>query len=139
MKFVCQSSNLLHEIELANNFSSSKNSLSIASNVLLETANDKLTIKATDQRLGFTTSINAMTVISGSTTVFCEKLTQLLKNIPDTEIEIDEMTQDTSLQVYIWKRKEMILFLSLQMEREWLMYAGILNRKSLIFLLQSYL
>ena len=50
MKFVCQSSNLLHEIELANNFSSSKNSLSIASNVLLETANDKLTIKATDSR-----------------------------------------------------------------------------------------
>ena len=90
MKFVCQSSNLLHEIELANNFSSSKNSLSIASNVLLETANDKLTIKATDQRLGFTTSINAMTVIPGSTTVFCEKLTQLLKNIPDTEIEIDD-------------------------------------------------
>lgn len=90
MKFVCQSSNLLHEIELANNFSSSKNSLSIASNVLLETSNDKLTIKATDQRLGFTTSINAMTVIPGSTTVFCEKLTQLLKNIPDTEIEIDD-------------------------------------------------
>ena len=90
MKFVCQSSNLLHEIELANNFSSSKNSLSIASNVLLETANDKLTIKATDQRLGFTTSINAMTVIPGSTTVFCEKLTQLLKNIPDTEIAIDD-------------------------------------------------
>ena len=98
MKFVCQSSSLLREIELANNFSSSKNSLSISSNVLLEISNDTLKIKATDQKLGFSSSISAMTVVPGSTTVFCEKLSQLLKNIPDTEIEIDDSNGNLTIK-----------------------------------------
>ena len=90
VKFICQSSVLRSEIELANSFSSSKNSLSISSNVLLEAGNDALSIKATDQKMGFSSAISVSVQIPGETTVYCEKLSQLLKNIPDTEIEVSE-------------------------------------------------
>ena len=90
MKFKCQASALRSEIELANSFTSSKNSLSIASNVLLEAANDSLTIKATDQKMGFSSIIPISVAIPGETTIYCDKLSQLLKNIPDTEIEVSD-------------------------------------------------
>ena len=90
MKFICQSSVLRAEIELANSFSSSRNSLSISSNVLLEANGSLLTIKATDQKIGFSSSIPVSISVPGSTTVYCEKLSQLLKNIPDTEIDVSE-------------------------------------------------
>ena len=90
MKFICQSSVLRSEIELANSFSSSKNSLSISSNVLLEAGNDALSIKATDQKMGFSSAISVSVQVPGETTVYCEKLSQLLKNIPDTEIEVSD-------------------------------------------------
>lgn len=90
MKFVCQSSVLRAEIELANSFASSKNSLSISSNVLLEANNDALTIKASDQKMGFSSIVPVSIMVPGATTVYCEKLSQLLKNIPETEIEVSE-------------------------------------------------
>lgn len=90
MKFTCPGNVLKQEIEYANSFSSSKNSLSIASNVLLEASNDMLTIKASDQNFGFTSSIPVSVIIPGATTVFCEKFLALLKNIPDVDIEITE-------------------------------------------------
>ncbi len=90
MKFICQTSVLRSEIELANSFTSSKNSLSIVSNVLLEASNDSLSIKATDQKMGFTSIISVSVITPGVTTVYCDKLSQLLKNIPDTEIEVTE-------------------------------------------------
>ncbi len=90
MKFICRASLLREEIELANSFSSSRNSLSILSNVLLDASNDTLTIKATDQNTGFTSQISVSVIVPGRTTVFCEKLSQLLKNIPDEEIQVEE-------------------------------------------------
>ena len=90
MKFLCQSSVLRAEIEIANSFSSSKNSLSIFSNVLLEATNDALKVKATDQNMGFSSTVPISVLVPGSTTVYCDKLSQLLKNIPDTEIEVSE-------------------------------------------------
>ena len=90
MKFRCSGNALRQEIDYANNFSSSKNSLSIISNVLLEASNDMLTIKASDNNMGFTSSIPVSVTIPGSTTVFCEKLSAVLKNIPDVDLEITE-------------------------------------------------
>ena len=90
MKFRCSGNALRQEIDYANNFSSSKNSLSIISNVLLEASNGMLTIKASDNNMGFTSSIPVSVTIPGSTTVFCEKLSAVLKNIPDVDLEITE-------------------------------------------------
>lgn len=90
MKFKCSGKVLRQEIEYANNFSSSKNSLSIISNVLLEASNDILTIKASDNNVGFKSSIPVSVIVPGSTTVFCEKLSAVLKNIPDVDLDITE-------------------------------------------------
>ena len=58
MKFTCEKNNLTKEISIAQEIISSKNALSILSNVLLEEPdNNTLTIKATDLKVGFETSI----------------------------------------------------------------------------------
>ena len=90
MKFTCLCSALKQEIEYASSFAGKRNSLSISSNVYLSTANDELVIKAMDQNLGFSSTIEVNTVVSGATTVFCEKLSAVLKNIPDVDLEITE-------------------------------------------------
>lgn len=90
MKFTCQCSLLRQEIEYASNFASKKNSLSISSNVLLEVSNELLTIKAYDQQMGFISSIPVSVSVPGSTTVFCEKLNNVLKSTEDVDIEVFE-------------------------------------------------
>ncbi len=91
MKFICPKNNLLKEIVLALDFTSQRNSLSIVSNVLLQTSDNKLVIKATDQKIGFTTSIDVETVESGTTTVFCDKFLGILRALPDEEIIFEEI------------------------------------------------
>ena len=90
MKFTCLSTILKQEIEYANIFSGQKNSLSIMSNVFLEASNDTLNVRTTDQKMGFSSSIGVNVILPGSTTVFCEKLLAVLKNPPETEIEISD-------------------------------------------------
>ncbi len=91
MKFICPKNNLLKEIVLALDFTSQRNTLTIVSNVLLETADNKLVIKATDQKIGFTTNIEVETIESGSTTVFCDKFLGILRALPDEDIIFEEI------------------------------------------------
>ena len=90
MKFICPCQNIRQEIEYALSFSTQKNSLSISSNVLLENSGDSLTIKATDGKMSYVSSISVNTIIPGSTAVFCDKLVAVLKNMPDEDIEFSE-------------------------------------------------
>lgn len=90
MKFICQLEDLKNEIETAIGFSAQKNSLAITSNVLLDNENDILTIKTTDTKAGFVSQISVQTLIPGSTTVFCDKLSAILKTFSSGEIEISE-------------------------------------------------
>jgi DNA polymerase-3 subunit beta len=90
MKFACQRNTLLKEIVLALDFTSQRNTLSIVSNVLLETRANKLIIKATDQKVGFTTEIPVETIEEGSTTVFCDKFLGILRALPEETIIFEE-------------------------------------------------
>ena len=90
MKFICSCDSIKQEIEYALNFSSQRNSLAITSHVLLENNNDMLTIKATDQKMGFVSSIPVQTIVPGKTTVFCDKLLAILKTLPSSDIEFSE-------------------------------------------------
>lgn len=90
MKFTAAKSSLIKEITIAQDIISSRNALSILSNVLLETNNNVLTIKATDVNVGFTTQLPVETVVPGSTTIFCDKLLGILRSLPDGEIEIEQ-------------------------------------------------
>lgn len=90
MKFSCERNVLLTQISFAQEIISTKNAISILSNVLLEAAGDTLTIKATDIKVAFTTSIKVDVSEGGSLTVFCDKLLSILGSIPEGAIEIEE-------------------------------------------------
>ena len=89
MKFTCEKSVLIKEISIAQEIISSKNAISILSNVYLEAENDTLLIKATDIKVNFETRVPVTVVDPGSTTVFCEKFLGILNSIPDGEMEFD--------------------------------------------------
>ncbi|MDD3902240.1 MAG: DNA polymerase III subunit beta [Sphaerochaeta sp.] len=87
MKFVCSKESILNEIIYSMDFTSQRNSLSVTSNVYLETSNDRLIIRATDQKLGFNTEIAVQTLEEGSTTVFCERFLNILRSLPEADIQ----------------------------------------------------
>ncbi|AEC01244.1 DNA polymerase III subunit beta [Parasphaerochaeta coccoides] len=93
MKFVCQKATIFKEISLALDFTSQRNSLSIVSNVLLETKENLLVIKATDQKVGFHSQIPVETLEEGSTTVFCDKFLGILRSLPETDILFEEKNE----------------------------------------------
>jgi DNA polymerase III subunit beta len=95
MKFICDKNTLAREIAVAQEIISSRNVLSILSNVLLEADNNTLTIKATDLKVGFETHIPVDVSESGSTTVFCDKFLGILRSLPDGEVEFEQ--QDSRL------------------------------------------
>ena len=90
MKFICERSILLKEISIAQEIISSKNVISILSNVYLEAKNDNLIIKATDLKVNFETKIPVTVKIEGTTTVFGEKFLGILNSIPDGELEFEK-------------------------------------------------
>lgn len=90
MKFTCSKQAILQEISIAHDIISSRNTLSILSNVLLETSNNTLTIKATDLNVSFQTHIPVETAQPGSITLFCEKLLGILRSLPEGEVELDQ-------------------------------------------------
>ncbi len=98
MHFSCEKEIILKEISIAQEIISSRSSLSILSNVMLELKDDSLKIKATDLKVSFETDILVETKTPGSTTVFCDKLLGILKSLPDGEVEFEAQT-DTMLYI----------------------------------------
>lgn len=90
MQFVCDKNTILREISIAQEIISTRNALSILSNVLLELSEDALTIKATDLKVSFETVIPVQVMTTGSTTVFCDKFSSILRSLPDGEIEFEQ-------------------------------------------------
>ncbi|MDT4762453.1 DNA polymerase III subunit beta [Sphaerochaeta sp. PS] len=87
MKFVCSKDSILNEIIYSMDFTSQRNSLSVTSNVYLETFDDRLVIRATDQKVGFSTEIAVQTLEKGKTMVYCDKFLNILRSLPDSEIQ----------------------------------------------------
>lgn len=97
MKFVCDKSSLLREVSIAQEIISSRNTLSILSNVLLAANESSLVIKATDTKVGFETQIPVEVQTPGDTTVFCDKLLGILRSLPEGEVEFE--LQDQRLDI----------------------------------------
>lgn len=89
MKFTCDKNSIQREITIAQEIISSRNAISILSNVLLEADDNTLVIKATDLKVGFKTSIPVEVVRPGSTTIFCDKFLGILRSLPDGDIEFE--------------------------------------------------
>ena len=58
MKFTCDKHTILDEISIAQEIISSRNALSVLSNVFLEVNNNTLLIKATDLKVSFESKIS---------------------------------------------------------------------------------
>jgi DNA polymerase-3 subunit beta len=90
MKFTCERSILLKEVSIAQEIISSKNAISILSNIYLEAQDNSLIIKATDIKVNFETRIPIEVKEKGSTTVFGEKFLSILSSIPEGEFEFEQ-------------------------------------------------
>jgi len=93
MKFTCEKNVLLQEISVAQEIISSKNALSILSNVLLIAETSTLIIKATDLKVSFETRVPISAEVPGSTTVFCDKFLGILRSLPEGEVEFEQDDQ----------------------------------------------
>lgn len=87
MKFTINKSVLLREITIAQEIIQAKNALSIISNVLLQVEDGKLYIKATDLKTNYQTSVSCQMIEPGTSAVFCDKLLNVVRNMPESEIE----------------------------------------------------
>jgi DNA polymerase-3 subunit beta len=90
MKLICSRDVILKEIGIAQEVISSKNSLSILSNVLLIASKDGLTLQATDLKVGFQTRVAVDVVQEGTTTAFCDKLLNILRSLPEGDVELEQ-------------------------------------------------
>ena len=94
MKFSCEKDNILKEMSIAQEIISSRNPISILSNVLLETRENSLLIRATDLKVWFETTIPVEVHDPGKTTTFCDRLSGILRTLPNGEIEFLELVDD---------------------------------------------
>ena len=83
MKIQCDKNILVREISIAQEVISTRNTMSILSNALLEAENDKLRIKATDLKVGFESEIPVTVTAPGSTSVYCDKFLGIIRSLPD--------------------------------------------------------
>ncbi len=90
MKFTCDRSVLLKEINIAQEIISSKSTISILSNIYLEAENNTLFIKATDVKVNFETQVPVSVLEGGSTTVYGDKFLGILSSIPDGDLEFEQ-------------------------------------------------
>lgn len=90
MKFTCEKNSIQKEISVAQEIISTRNALSILSNVLLVAEDNAITIKATDLKVGFETRIPADIAEEGNTTVFCDKFLGILRSLPEGDIEFEQ-------------------------------------------------
>lgn len=95
MKFTVDREVVIKEIQVAQDIIASKSNMSILSNVLLHVEDNSLTIRATDLKVSFETTIPVSMAEPGTTTVFCDKLLGILRSLPSGEIEFEQNSETT--------------------------------------------
>ncbi|MFI3256722.1 MAG: DNA polymerase III subunit beta [Spirochaetales bacterium] len=98
MKFTFDRDAMLKEIGIAQEIISTKNALSILSNVLLSAEQNTLTIKATDLKVNFETKIPVEVQEGGTTTIFCDKFINILNSLPLGDVEFTKKDIDVVIK-----------------------------------------
>lgn len=104
MKFTTEKDSLIKEITTAHEIISSRNALSILSNVLLDARDNTLVIRATDLKVSFETSIPVEVSTPGTTTIFCDKFLSVLRSLPAGEVEFEEDDENTFIIRPLFKK-----------------------------------
>jgi DNA polymerase-3 subunit beta len=94
---------LQKEIAVAQEIISSKNVVSILSNIYLKAENDTLIIKATDNKVNFETQIPVTVLEEGSTTVFGDKFLGILNSSPEGELSFEQKESKLTIKSGIKK------------------------------------
>lgn len=98
MKFIFDRDTMIKEISIAQEIISTKNTGSILSNILIIASDNKLTIKATDIKVNFETSVPVQIVEEGMTTIYCDKFMGILNSLPSGEIEFNQEKSENDEQ-----------------------------------------
>lgn len=95
MKFTVEREQIIREIQVAQEIIASRSNMSILSNVLLHAQDGELTIRATDLKVSFETTIPVTVMEPGITTIFCDKLLAILRLLPAGDITFEQNPQST--------------------------------------------
>ncbi len=88
MEFTVSKSDLVRELSLSQGVVEKKTTIPILSNVLLEAADDRLTLTATDLELGIRCSCPARVKKEGSGTVPARKLLDYMRLLPEGDVNM---------------------------------------------------
>src|SRR3990167_1435844 len=89
MKIKVLKENLLKNIQTVQNIISTKATLPILSNILLETKKDSLRLYATDLDIGISCGIPVESIEEGAITIPAKRFSDIVKELPDGEIIIN--------------------------------------------------
>jgi len=95
MQIVCSKSELLKGIQIVQSAVSSKSTLPVLSNILIETRANQLKLAATDLEVGVRCLIKAEIVKEGALTVPAKTFSDFVKTLPDSQ-EIKIVMQDAT-------------------------------------------
>ncbi len=98
MKFTTSREALLKVITIAQDVITNKSPVSILSNVLLQTAENKVIVKATNSTVNLITSFGAEIEEEGELTLFCDKLLTIINSLPMGDVEILTKENDVIVQ-----------------------------------------
>lgn len=89
MRIICSKQNLLQGVETVQMAVSSKITLPILSNFLLETEKDKIKLSGTDLEVGICTFTPVEITKPGNITIPAKKFFEIIRELPDEKIEIN--------------------------------------------------
>jgi len=102
MKIVCQKDVLSKAVGLAQSAVSNKTTLAILGNLLFEVEKGSVHVMGTDLEIGLKVKVEAEVVQTGSVTIPAKKLSEIIRECPDGEIEI---TVDANHRIHIQSGK----------------------------------
>lgn len=98
MKFTCQKDTILRELSDAIDFTSQRNTLTMLGNVFLGLNGNSLTVKTTDQKMGYISEISVEGQQDGMTAVVCDKFLDIVKNLPSSDIIFETVEDKLSIK-----------------------------------------
>lgn len=86
MQFETKKDDFLKVLQTVQNAISTKNTLPILSNLLIETMKDKIKITATDLDIGISSNLSVNPKVEGAITIPAKKLLDIIKELPDSDV-----------------------------------------------------
>ncbi|EKD26998.1 MAG: DNA polymerase III subunit beta [uncultured bacterium] len=96
MKFQCSKSDILANIQQAQNIVGQKTTLQILSNLLIVASNNEVSFTSTDLEIGLYSTCKVDVIAEGKTTVPAKKFFDIIRTLPDKQIDIETDENNTT-------------------------------------------